>query len=206
MHINHKNIYHDSEMFLRDLVVKDNIEDNFKTNPAYGHRRLAMDLKMNKKKILRVMHEFHLKPPRLWYQKKYITQSDAIYEDQYANLLKDVDEAVLKTKKLPKIFHSDRGREFLSERCIAYLENLHIKISVSDPGSPWQNSWSESFFSRFKTEFGSFNRFETLGELIENIFEYISYYNNLRIQLKLKMSPVQFKLQYTDSVLEKRGT
>lgn len=201
MHINHKNIYHQSKMFVRDLVVKDKIENNFKTNPAYGHRRLAMDLKMNKKKILRVMHEFNLKPPRLWYQKKYITQSDATYRDQYTNLLKDMDktkyaigdvwssdltyikfqgsfiylaavqdivskeiiafnlsnhhdadlvlktlkEAMLKTKKPPMIFHSDRGREFLSEQCIAYLENLHIKISVSDPGSPWQNSWSESF-------------------------------------------------------------
>lgn len=262
MHINHKNIYHHSKMFVRDLVVKDKIEDNFKTNPAYGHRRLAMDLKMNKKKILRVMHEFNLKPPRLWYQRKYITQSDAIYQDQYTNLLKDIDgtkytigevwssdltyikfqekfiylatiqdivskeiiafnlsnhhdadvvvktlkEAVLKTKKPPVIFHSDRGREFLSEQCITYLENVKVKISVSDPGSPWQNSWSESFFSRFKTEFGSFNRFETLGELIENIFEYINYYNNTRIQIKLKMSPLQFKLQYADSVLEKRGT
>lgn len=262
MHINHKNIYHHSKMFVRDLVVKDKIEENFKTNPAYGHRRLAIDLKMNKKKVLRVMHEFNLKPPRLWYQKKYITQSDAIYQDQYTNLLQDVDtttysigdiwssdltyikfqdsfiylatiqdivskeiiafnlsnhhdadlvlktlkEAVLKTRKPPIIFHSDRGREFLSERCIAYLENLHIKISVSDPGSPWQNSWSESFFSRFKTEFGSFNRFETLGELIENIFDYISYYNNTRIQLRLKMSPYQFKLKYAEGVLEKRGT
>jgi len=262
MHINHKNIYHQSNMFIRDLVVKDKIEDNFKTNPAYGHRRLALDLKMNKKKILRVMHEFRLKPPRLWYQKKYITHADINYQDQYTNLLKDIDkthygigdvwssdltyikfqdtficlatiqdivskeiiafnlsnhhdadlvlktlkEAILKSTKLPMIFHSDRGREFLSEHCISYLENLPVKISVSDPGSPWQNSWSESFFSRFKTEFGSFNRFETLGELVENIFAYISYYNSTRIQLKLKMSPVQFKEKYSDSVLEKRGT
>jgi putative transposase len=262
MDINHKNIYHQSKMFVRDLVVKDKIEDNFKTNPAYGHRRLAIDLKMNKKKILRVMHEFNLKPPRLWYQKKYITQSDTNYQDQYTNLLKDTDltkynigevwssdltyikfqdkfiylatiqdivskeivgfnlsnhhdsdlvlktlkEAVLKTKKPPVIFHSDRGREFLSENCINYLDNLKVKISVSDSGSPWQNGWSESFFSRFKTEFGSFNRFETLGELIENIFGYISYFNNTRIQIKLKMSPVQFKLKFIESVLEKRGT
>ncbi|MBI3384941.1 IS3 family transposase, partial [Candidatus Gottesmanbacteria bacterium] len=45
-----------------------------------------------------------------------------------------------------------------------------------------------------------------LGELIENIFEYISYYNNARIQLKLKMSPFQFKQKVLESVLEKRGT
>lgn len=262
MDINHKNIYYQSKLFARDLVVKNKIEENFKTNPAYGHRRLAMDLKMNKKRVLRVMHEFNLKPPRLWYQKKYTTQSDINYKDQYTNELKNIDltqygigdiwssdltyikyqdtfiylaivqdivskeivgfnlsnkhdsdlvlktlkEAVLKFKKSPMIFHSDRGREFLSEQCIIFLENQQVKISVSDPGSPWQNGWSESFFSRFKTEFGSFNRFETLGELIENIFEYISYYNNTRIQIKLRMSPFQFKRKYSESVLEKRGT
>lgn len=37
------------------------------------------------------MHEFDLKPPRLWYQKKYLTQSGADYQDQYTNLLKDTD-------------------------------------------------------------------------------------------------------------------
>lgn len=262
MNINHKNIYHQSKMFARDLVVKDKIEDNFKTNPAYGHRRLALDLKMNRKRILRVMHEFNLKPPRLWYQKKYITQTETSYQDRYTNLLKDTNltkyhlgevwssdltyikfqgrfiylaviqdifskeivgfnlsdkhdsdlilktlkEALLKTKKPPLIFHSDRGREFLSENCIIFLENLNVKISVSDPGSPWQNGWSESFFSRFKTESGDFNRFETLGELLEYIFSYLSYYNNTRIQLRLKMSPYQFKLKFVESVLEKRGT
>ena len=91
MDINHKNIYHQSRMLTRDLVVKNKIEDNFKTNPAYGHRRLALDLKMNKKRVLRVMHEFNLKPPRLWYQKKYITQTEPDFQDQYTNLLKDQD-------------------------------------------------------------------------------------------------------------------
>ena len=262
MNINHKNIYHQSKMLDRDLKVKEKIEENHITNPAYGHRRLALDLKMNKKRILRVMHEFNIKPPRLWYQKKYITQTDSSFQDQYANLLKDTNlaqynigdvwssdltyikfegkfiylviiqdivskeivgfnlsnnhdsdlvlktlkEALLKAKKPPLIFHSDRGREYLSENCIIFLESLKVKISVSDPGAPWQNSWSESFFSRFKTESGDFNRFETLGELVEYIFSYLSYYNNDRIQIKLKMSPVQFKMKFIENVLEKRGT
>ena len=249
-------------MEVRDLLVKKKIEENHITNPAYGHRRLALDLKMNKKRILRVMHEFKIKPPRLWYQKKFITETSPDYQDQYTNLLKDKDlsiysigdiwssdltyikyqgkfiylaiiqdivskeivgfnlsnhhdsdlvlktlkEALLKSKKPPLIFHSDRGREFLSEQCIVFLEGLKVKISVSDPGAPWQNAWSESFFSRFKNESGDFNRFETFGELIEYIFSFLSYYNNKRIVTKLKMSPVQFKLKFIESVLETRGT
>jgi transposase InsO family protein len=262
MNINHKNIYQPGKMLVRDLVVKDKIEDSFKTNPAYGHRRLAIDLKMNKKKVLRVMHEFNLKPPRLWYQKKFITHTQPDFQDQFTNLLKDIDinkytigdiwssdltyikfqgsyiylavirdvisgeivafdisnhhdaDLVLKTLKAavgqtnrpPKIFHSDRGREFLSIQCIMFLKELNIQISVSDPGSPWQNTWSESFFSRFKAEFGNFNRFENLGELLESIYAYMKYFNTSRIQLKTKMSPYQFKQLIVESVLEKRGT
>ena len=78
-------------MRARDFKVKEKIEENHITNPAYGHRRLSLDLKMNKKKILRVMHEFNIKPPRLWYQKKYITRTDPSFQDQYTNLLKDMD-------------------------------------------------------------------------------------------------------------------
>jgi transposase InsO family protein len=121
-------------------------------------------------------------------------------------VLKTLKEALLKTNKAPLIFHSDRGSEYLSERCLIFLEQLGIKISVSDPGSPWQNGWSESFFSSFKTESGDLNRFETLGELIEYIYDYFNYYNNDRIQLKLKMPPVQFKQKVSDNGLEKRGT
>ena len=262
MNINHKNIYHQSKMLVRDLEVKEKIEENHLTNPAYGHRRLALDLKLNKKRILRVMHEFNLKPPRLWYQKKYLTKTDPAFQDQCTNLLKEtranqynigdvwssdltyikyqdkfiylaiiqdivskeiigfnlsnhhdsdlvlktLKEALLRVKKPPIIFHSDRGKEYLSEDCIVFLESLQVKISVSDPGAPWQNAWSESFFSRFKTESGDFNRFETPGELIEYIFSYLSYYNNDRIQINMRMSPVQFKLKFVESVLEKRGT
>lgn len=263
MNINHKNIYIKSKKDIRDLFVKDQIEKTFIDNPSYGHRRLGTHLDYNKKKILRIMHKYGLKPPRLWYQKKFTTQSNHDYDQSFDNLirtnnsmvidrlntvwssdltyikyqgkliylaiiqdifskeivgfnlsdkhdanlvLKTMKEAVLHTKITPKIFHSDRGREFLSQNCIQFLESLKIKISVSDPGSPWQNSWSESFFSRFKCEFGDFNRFETIGELVENMYHYISYYNNKRIHTTINMSPVQFKQKISESVLEKRGT
>ena len=121
-------------------------------------------------------------------------------------VLKTLKEAVSKTGIFPKIFHSDRGSEYLSEKIIEFLEKNKVKISVSDQGSPWQNSYSESFFSRFKTESGDLNRFEELGELIEYIFGYLDYYNRLRIHTSIKMSPYQFKQKISESGLEKRGT
>lgn len=262
MHINHKNIYHRSIKDKTDMAVKQQIEETFKTDPAYGHRRLAWKLDMNKKKILRIMHKYNLKAPRLWYSKKFTTQSNPEYQKEYKNLLQDknvqeygmnnvwssdltyikyqnkfyylaiiqdviskeivgfnisdkhnsdlvlktLKEAVTYTKTAPKIFHSDRGREYLSNRCVDFLKSLNISISVSDPGSPWQNAWSESFFSRFKSESGHLNRFDTLGELIEYIFGYIGYYNKRRIHSTIRMSPYQFKTTFSESGLEKWGT
>ena len=262
MNINHKNIYHTSIKDMKDIQTKSTIEETFKMHPAYGHRRLALELHMNHKKILRIMHKFHLEPPRLWYTKKFTTESDPAYYASYANLLKTIDlttlsigdvwstdltyikfqgkfiylsiiqdivgkevvgfnlsfqhnaELVLKTIKeaaltagrFPHIFHCDRGRENLAEICINYLKENNVQVSTSDPGSPWQNGWSESFFSRFKQESGNLNRFGSLGELIEYIYGYLKYYNTLRIHTKLKMSPYQFALQVSESGLEKRGT
>lgn len=93
---------------------------------------------------------------------------------------------------IPNIFHSDQGTEFMAKACTTYLEQRGVRISVSDTGSPWQNGYAESFFGRFKDEFGDFGRFETAGELIEEIYSQIRYYNQDRIHTALKMPPSVF--------------
>jgi transposase InsO family protein len=65
---------------------------------------ITLELDMNHKKILRVMHKFNLKPPRLWYQKKFITKSDPAYKIEFTNLLKDSD---LSTYGIGDIWSSD---------------------------------------------------------------------------------------------------
>jgi len=248
MGINTKNIYTKNLKEEKDLLVKKQIEGVFKVHPAYGHRRLAIELKMNKKKIIRIMKKYHLKPPRLWYQKKYLTQPNNNYQNEFNNLIREIRfprlneiwasdityirhqdkfiylsaiqdisnnevvscnlgsrhdaDLVLKTIKegvekhqLPKIFHSDRGTENLNEKCIKFFKENNVAISVSDPGSPWQNGHAESFFSRLKLEIGDINRFESLGEVTEYIYHYINYYNNYRIVTRLKTSPVKYKYQ-----------
>lgn len=122
--------------------------------------------------------------------------------------LSAIKEAVYSGQKLPQIFHSDQGSEFMAGTVTQFLEKNGVKISVSDKGSPWQNGYKESFFGRFKEENGDLNRFESLGELVEEICAYIHYYNNLRIHTALKMPPVQFKRQFldTDIVSQKSGT
>lgn len=111
-------------------------------------------------------------------------------------------------QKIPEFFHTDQGSEFMAQTVTSFLENNGVKVSVSDKGSPWQNGYKESFFGRFKEESGDLGRFETLGELVEEIYSHIGYYNNLRIQTKIKMPPAVFKEKFltTDSVSQKSGT
>jgi putative transposase len=58
--------------------------------------------------------------------------------------------------------------------------------------SPWQNGHQESFYGRFKDEFGDMNRFDGVGEFFESIHHQIHYYNHHRIHTTLKMSPAAF--------------
>lgn len=104
--------------------------------------------------------------------------------------------------KLPKIVHSDQGSEYTSKDYISFLSYLGIKISMSKKQSPWENPHQESFFNNFKTDLGlEFDRFKSLGELIEAIHHTINYYNQERIHTSLKMPPVKFKQKHLEKVV-----
>jgi putative transposase len=121
-------------------------------------------------------------------------------------ILTTVKQAIKNTTTVPMIFHSDQGTEFMAKAVTDYLESYGVKISVSDKASPWQNGYKESFFGRFKEEFGDFNRFDTVSELIEEIYSQVRYYNQERIHTALKMPPAVYANLLSDSSLLKRGT
>lgn len=68
-------------------------------------------------------------------------------------------------------------------------------LTVSDKASPWQNGYQESFFGKFKDKLGDLDRFETIGELIEAIYQQVYYYNHERIHTALKMLPAVYAKQ-----------
>ena len=106
-----------------------------------------------------------------------------------------VDEA-LKTHAAPQIVHSDQGSEYDSADFVMLIDGLGAKLSMSAKGAPWQNGYKESFYSHFKAEAGDLDRFGTLGELVEFIYQHIFYYNHRRIHSALKMPPVQFRTRH----------
>ncbi len=101
----------------------------------------------------------------------------------------------------PLIFHSDNGVEYGAKSFRALLENVGVIISRSRPGCPWENGYQESFYGKFKAEFGDPERFNTLGELVAEIYLAIHRYNTLRIHSSLLMSPRQFAKLHAPATL-----
>lgn len=60
--ISRSSIYYKSKMDKRDAPIRDEIAEVLASNPFYGHKRIAMELGMNKKKVLRIMKKYNLKP------------------------------------------------------------------------------------------------------------------------------------------------
>ena len=121
-------------------------------------------------------------------------------------VLQCLKQAIMASGALPSYFHTDQGTEFMAQVVTHYLELQGVKISVSKKASPWENGYQESFFGRFKEEFGDFNRFETDGELIEEIYARVHYYNNDRIHTSIKMPPAVYAKQFSDNLSRKRGS
>lgn len=104
-----------------------------------------------------------------------------------------IERAIKSTGCVPEWFHSDQGSEYASTTVCSWLQRQGVKISMNPKASPWCNGSQESFFGRFKTEFGDPERFDAFSELLEALYEQIAYFTFRRIKNKLKMSPSQFR-------------
>jgi putative transposase len=242
-------LYYKPKRDLIDNEVKNQIESVLTDNPAYGHKRISIALKLNKKRILRVMHKYNIKPYRrrrkqfikkadlrkpitkyvnllesivvirpnqVWvsdftyikWQNKFIYLATII--DVYSRLVVGFNISRFHNKELvigaledaltnypkPEIIHSDQGSEYDSQSYTLFCEQVGISISMSNKSSPWENGYQESFFSHFKVELADVNRFNDLGELIEEINYRIWYYNTKRIHSKFKKSPFDYLESY----------
>ncbi|MCH1627993.1 IS3 family transposase [Fredinandcohnia quinoae] len=103
----------------------------------------------------------------------------------------------LKKKGFEKgaIIHSDQGIQFTNPGYIKRLEKMGLTQSMSRRGNCWDNACIENFFGHLKCEMYYFTQPETAVEVIDAVASYINYYNHKRIQTKLKMSPVNYRLK-----------
>ena len=106
-------------------------------------------------------------------------------------------------EKLPNdarpILHSDQGWQYQMREYQRLLAEHNIRQSMSRKGNCLDNSSMENFFGRLKIEIFFGEKFQTTAEFIRCLEEYIVYYNNERISLKLKgMSPIQYRTHSQD--------
>ncbi len=94
------------------------------------------------------------------------------------------------------IIHSDQGWQYKMPTFKKMLKQQQITQSMSRKGNCLDNAAMESFFGTLKSEYFYLNKFSSYEELETGLKEYIHYYNNDRIKLKLKgLSPVQYRNQ-----------
>ena len=94
------------------------------------------------------------------------------------------------------ILHSDQGWQYQHNFYHLFLESKGIQPSMSRKGNSPDNGMMESFFGILKSEmfYGYEKTFHSLEQLEQAIVDYIDYYNNKRIKVKLKgLSPVQYR-------------
>ncbi len=99
-------------------------------------------------------------------------------------------------KKAKPILHSDQGWQYQMKEFQRLLSNNNITQSMSRKGNCLDNSAMENFFGRLKVEMFYGENFQSADELIGRLKDYINYYNNQRIILKLKMSPILYRTHY----------
>lgn len=227
----------------QDWQLKCRIEEVLrqKGKYSYGSRRLAWHLKLNRKKVRRVMRLFGIKPYRrrswkakkkaikieypnllltnmplwkchiwaadfteIWWQGKklYVATVIDLFTREIMGLAVSRNKGVQLTAAAlwdallhnprPMIFHSDNGSEYRAVAFVEILKNLNILISRSASGCPWENGYQESFYDKWKVDFGDPNCSKTFGELVTEIYRSIWIYNNERIHGSLRMVPVEF--------------
>ena len=98
--------------------------------------------------------------------------SDISLRHDASFVLTAIQRARQKEETLPGWFHSDQGSEFDSETVAGWLIKNGTRISISPKSRPRRNGAQESFFGRFKVEFGDFERFDTLEVRLPPIFDH----------------------------------
>jgi len=90
MGISRSSFYYKSKMDVKDRVIREHILSTLEDHPAYGHKRIAIHLGFNKKRILRIMKKYSIKPKKQR-SKKPIKKDDLGNSiSKYTNQIKSI--------------------------------------------------------------------------------------------------------------------
>ncbi len=80
----------------------------------------------------------------------------------------------------PRYIRSDNGPEFIAQAVKGWLAQSGVGTLYIEPGSPWENGYSESFNSRFRDELLDRELLTSLIEAKVVVEEYRQHYNRRR--------------------------
>ena len=94
------------------------------------------------------------------------------------------------------LFHSDCGFQYTSKTFKEKLDKISAIQSMSRVGRCIDNGPMEGFWGTLKSEMYYLRKFHNFNELKLEIDNYIEFYNNRRLQKKLKgLSPIEYRTQ-----------
>ena len=106
------------------------------------------------------------------------------------------DLAMEKNPHASPLFHSDRGYQYTNKTFKLKLDNVSATQSMSRVGRCIDNGPIEGFWGIIKSEMYYLRKFHNFDELKLAIDNYIEFYNNKRLQKKLKgLSPIEYRTQ-----------
>lgn len=113
------------------------------------------------------------------YNRKII--GSAVGKTKSVQIVKTAFFSVKSDLRRIRLFHTDRGNEFKNYIIEGILEAFGIGRSLSAKGTPIDNAVAESMYSVIKTEFAFNCEFASFEELELLWFDYVNWYNNVRI-------------------------
>lgn len=117
--------------------------------------------------------------------------------EQSINLVLNTIRAAKKAEKVTAELqlHSDQGFQYTSQAYFKLIQEYDITPSMSRRGNPYDNALAENFFSILKTECINRQKIASFEEARLLIDDFIFFYNNQRIQLKTKLTPLEKRRQ-----------
>ena len=173
----------------KDLPLAEKIQEcQNKCGKTYGYRRVHIWLERQGTLYLSVIRDL-------------FDNSIVAYKTGTEQNINLVISTIREAKKREKVtaelqLHSDQGFQYTSNQYFKLTQSYNITPSMSRKGNPYDNAMAENFFSILKTECIYRIKLKSYDEARLIIDEYIRFYNNERIQLKTKLTPLEMRSQY----------
>ena len=119
---------------------------------------------------------------------KGVSKYDGAFKKQ---IVEEMREKGLSYREIARQYEI-RGAHSVAEM----LEDKGVRQSMSRKGNCLDNAVMENFFGLLKTELLYLQDFDSLEHFKAELIDYLYYYNNRRVKLKLKgLTPAQHRYQ-----------